>query len=39
MSRQINTMKDIIDYAAETYNTRPAIRYKVRKRDSKKNLF
>lgn len=29
MSRQINTMKDIIDYAAETYNTRPAIRYKV----------
>ena len=31
MSGQINTMKDIIDYAAETYGDAPAIRYKVRK--------
>ena len=31
MSGQINTMKDIIGYAAETYGENPAIRYKVRK--------
>ena len=31
MSGQINTMRDIIDYAAETYGDAPAIRYKVRK--------
>ena len=31
MSTQISTMKDIIDYAANTYGDRPAIRYKVRK--------
>ena len=31
MSSQINTMKDIIGYAAKTYGENPAIRYKVRK--------
>ena len=31
MSRQIGTVKDIIDYAAETYKEQPAIRYKVKK--------
>lgn len=31
MSGQINTMKDIIGYAAQTYGKNPAIRYKVRK--------
>lgn len=31
MSKQPETMRDIIDYAAETYGTNPAIRYKVKK--------
>lgn len=31
MSGQIDTMRDIIDYAAETYGDSPAIRYKVKK--------
>lgn len=31
MSRQMNTMRDIIDYAAETFGDNPAIRWKVRK--------
>ncbi len=31
MSGQINTMRDIIHYAAETYGENPAIRYKVKK--------
>lgn len=31
MSGQINTMQDIIHYAAETYGDDPAIRYKVKK--------
>lgn len=39
MSRQINTMKDIIDYAAKTYNTRPAIRYKVRREIEEKSFL
>lgn len=39
MSRQINTMKDIIDYAAKTYNTRPVIRYKVRREIEEKSFL
>lgn len=31
MSSNINTMRDIIDYAADTYGSNPAIRYKVKK--------
>lgn len=31
MSGQINTMRDIIHYAAETYGENPAIRYKIKK--------
>ncbi|MCI8833851.1 MAG: long-chain fatty acid--CoA ligase [Ruminococcus sp.] len=31
MSEQMNTMQDIIRYAAETYGEKPAIRYKVKK--------
>lgn len=31
MSKQPETMRDIIDYAAETYGNNPAIRYKVKK--------
>lgn len=31
MSGQINTMQDVICYAAETYGDNPAIRYKVKK--------
>ena len=35
MSGQIDTMRDIIDYAAETYGDSPAIRYKVKKNRNK----
>lgn len=39
MSRQISTMKDIIDYAADTYGTKTAIRYKVRREIAEKSFL